>query len=98
MVRRRLRVGTDFSGLEAPLIALYFLLVRCGIELDHEFSCDNMPACQRMIAHCHNPAVLYASVQNRDVFAMSKVDLYLAGFPCQAYSTLGLQQVAMHSC
>ena len=42
-----LRVGTDCSGLEAPLIALEYL----GVPYTHQFSCDNDKYIKQTISH-----------------------------------------------
>ena len=80
-----LSVGTDFSGLEAPIIALKTL------RLDHEhlFSSDNNKACQKIINHCYGPTHLHEDVSGRDTSGMPRVDLYIFGFPCQPFSRMG---------
>lgn len=86
-----LRIGTDFSGIEAPLIALRKL----GVAYVSVFACDNNGACKKIIKHCFNPQFLYADIKGRDIASMPSVDVYIFGFPCQPYSTAGKQQGVM---
>lgn len=79
-------LGTDFSGLCAPSHALKQL------QVDHRyaFACDIEPACRKVLAFCHNPRVIYGDIRSRDSSATPGCDLYVSGFPCQAFSSLGL--------
>ena len=78
-------VGTDFSGMEMPVIALRKLNVRHR----HVFSSDNNKACRKLIKHVFKPKRLYKDVVVRNVHTTPGCDLYTSGFPCQAYSSLG---------
>ena len=85
--RRRslLRVATDFSGIDTPLIALQKL----HVPYHHLFSCDNSRVAQKVLKTCHNADTLYRDVRERDVANMAQVDLFVFGWPCQPFSTLG---------
>ena len=78
------RVGTDCSGIEAPIIALQNL----NISFDHEFSCDCDIHVQNTIKANFKPKILYDNIFNRDISNIPDIDLYIAGFPCQPFSTI----------
>lgn len=83
---RPLRVGTDCSGMETPLMALKKL----GVAYQHEFSCDIDKNVKKTIfANCP-PKVFYDDLMSRDNETAPAVDLYVAGFPCQSFSLAGL--------
>ena len=73
-----LSVGTDCSGMEAPIQALRNL----DVVHHQEFACDNDPLVLKTIVANHSPAELYKNVQGRDNSKVPYVDLYVAGFPC----------------
>lgn len=80
----RIRVGTDCSGIEAPIVALKLL----GIPFDHMFSSDIDENCRKVIQMNFRPRKMYTDVTKRDHSLLPKLDLYVAGFPCQAFSGL----------
>ena len=47
----KLKIGTDCSGIEAPIVALNLL----GIKYSHEFSCDNDKYAKETIMHNYKP-------------------------------------------
>lgn len=80
-----LRVGTDFSGMDAPLEALKQL----KIPYKHVFSCDIDKHCQKTILANTNPDHLYTDISTRDVMTVPDVDLYVFTPPCVAFSIAG---------
>lgn len=82
---KKISIGTDCSGIEAPIQALELL----DIEVDHLFSCDNDRHAIESIKANYNPKHIYNDILNRDHSKLPYVDLYVAGFPCQTFSTLG---------
>jgi len=85
-----LRIGTDCSGMETPVMALQEL----GVAYDHKFSCDIDKNVKKQILQNFPPAVWYDDLMTRDNQASSTpaVDLYVAGFPCQPFSAAGLKK------
>lgn len=78
-----LRVGTDCSGIEAPIQALEQL----GIQYKHVFSCDNNKHVIESIKANYNPETVYTDIYNRN--NVEDIDLYVCGFPCQPFSSAG---------
>ena len=84
----RLTIGTDCSGMEAPIQALR----RMGIAHIHEFSCDSSPQVRRTIDTDFPHKVMYTDVTERDNRLTPYTDVCVAGFPCQPFSIAGLGQ------
>ena len=80
-----LSVGTDCSGIEAPIHALELL----GIKVNHKFSSDIDKFVISSIKANYNPEIIYDNIMTRNHNTLPHVDLYVAGFPCQAFSSLG---------
>ena len=81
-----LKVGTDCSGIEAPIQALKNL----GIDFKHIFSSEIDASCIETIQANAPPDVLYdGDIRERDNTKTPKVDLYVCGFPCQPFSNAG---------
>ncbi|CAJ1353372.1 unnamed protein product [Effrenium voratum] len=85
---RPIRIGTDCSGMETPVMALRALKV----EYEHMFSCDIEKSVKEQILANFPPKVWFDDLMARDNDSRStpSVDLYVAGFPCQSFSAAGL--------
>ena len=84
--RARLRLGTDFSGLEVVCVALD----RLGVSYSHVFSCESNKAARALIEHQRRPQHLFKNVKDRDPAREDlSVDLFVLGPPCQPYSKAG---------
>ncbi len=81
---RKFTVGTDCSGMEAPIQAL----INMRLNFEHSFSCDFDHRVRATITANFNPGVLYEDITTRDNAAMMSVDVYVAGFPCQPFPRL----------
>ena len=84
---RPIRVGTDFSGLETPSLALS--AIEPPVNFNLEFICEQDPALRAFAVAAHRPRVVYDDILSRDIDAMPRVDIYIAGPPCQAFSAAG---------
>lgn len=80
-----LSIGTDCSGIEAPVQAL----LQLGIEFQHKWACDIDKFARQSIQANYTPDVLYEDITSRDHSTLPYVDIYVCGFPCQAFSLLG---------
>lgn len=84
-LRRIVRVGTDFSGLDVVV----YILARLGIDFEHVFSCDSRKVARKFVQAEHTPKIFYDDIRSRDNSQTPSVDLYVWGPPCQSFSTAG---------
>jgi len=80
-----LRVGTDCSGIKAPIMALQMM----NIPFSHEFSSDIDTDCIASIKANYNPKIIFGDIRNRKLEDIPDIDLYVCGFPCQPFSIAG---------
>ena len=81
-----MRIGTDFSGIGSPEMALKLL----GIEHKQVFACEiDKYARKSHRAIYGEDYKLYEDITKRDHTEVEQLDLYVAGFPCQAFSMAG---------
>ena len=79
------RIGTDCSGIEAPLQALQPL----GISHHHVFSSDIDKYAIQSINANYDPDIIFGDITKRDTNDVPDIDIYVCGFPCQAFSIAG---------
>lgn len=89
-----LRVGTDCSGIEAPIQALRQL----DIPFKHVFSSEIDKYCIKSIKANYHPEILFGDpdgqfkdgdITKRKIEDVPDIDLYVCGFPCQPFSQAG---------
>jgi DNA (cytosine-5)-methyltransferase 1 len=78
-------IGTDCSGIEAPIQALQQL----GIPFEHKWSCEIDNAARQSILANYHPEIVYEDITTRDHSQLPDVDIYVCGFPCQSFSLMG---------
>jgi DNA (cytosine-5)-methyltransferase 1 len=78
-------IGTDCSGIEAPIEALKQL----GIPFQHKWSCEIDKFARQSILANYEPEILYEDITKRDHSQLPDVDIYVCGFPCQSFSLMG---------
>ena len=77
------RVGTDCSGLEAPLLSLQVL----GVPHSHVFSSEINKRKRKFIETNFKHCKVYGDMMRRGE-EPPRCDLYVCGFPCKPFSTL----------
>ena len=86
-----LKVGTDCSGIEAPIQALE----QMNKSFVHKFSSDIDKFCIKSIKANYNPEIIFGDkegdypegdIRKRNIDEVPDIDLYVAGFPCQPFS------------
>jgi DNA (cytosine-5)-methyltransferase 1 len=83
-----IRLATDCSGMEVPMMALKNL----GVSTTHAFACDIDKDAKKTILANSSPQIFYDNLCTRDNNDAPSADLYVAGFPCQPFSAAGLKQ------
>ena len=83
-----IRIGTDCSGIESPIVALKKLKV----PFEHKFICDMNPKCKKTIMVNFKPELFVDDMLTRDINDVPDIDLYVCGFPCQSFSSSGLRK------
>ena len=89
-----MRVGTDCSGIEAPIQAL----IQMNISFTHVFSSETNKFCIESIKANYEPEIIFGDkdgsfpegdITKRNINDVPDIDLYICGFPCQPFSSAG---------
>lgn len=80
-----IKIGTDCSGIEAPIEALKQL----NIPFEHTFSCEKDPYALQSIKANYEPQKIYTDITKRKHSLLPNIDIYVCGFPCQPFSLMG---------
>ena len=85
-----IRFATDCTGIDAPYHALANILPD-GVAVQYEFASDIDPRVRAYLQSISNvPQITFEDIVLRtDNTPYCDLDLYVAGFPCQSFSTLG---------
>lgn len=92
-----LRISCDCAGIEAPIQALKKL----KIPFKHVWSADIDQKCIKQIKANFKPQRIYGdpsgpykdgNITRRDNSKLPDIDLYMCGFPCQPFSSMGEKQ------
>ena len=79
-------IGTDCSGIEAPIQAL----IQLKIPYKQLWSCDiDSYARKSAEANYPKPKRIYNDIMDRNHKELPHVDIYVCGFPCQSFSMAG---------
>jgi DNA (cytosine-5)-methyltransferase 1 len=79
-----LKIGTDCSGIEAPIMALQVM----SIPHIHQFSCEIDESAKESIKANYAPSIQYDDITTRKHKELPSIDGYFCGFPCQSFSGL----------
>lgn len=80
-----IRIGTDCSGIEAPIQALKQL----KIKFRHVWSCEIDKYARQSILANYKPEIMYEDILTRNHSKLTDIDMYVCGFPCQSFSLMG---------
>ena len=83
-----IKMGSDFSGLDAAAAALK----RMGVKYSSEFMCDNSKHSKNILSNVYAPKRFFDDIMDRDEEALPDVDLYIWTPPCQDVSPVGQRQ------
>ena len=78
-------VGTDCSGIDAPI----FAFKKLRIPISHEFSCDIDKFAKQSILANFKPKVFFDDIHRDHKREAIHTTFYFLGFPCQAFSSAG---------
>jgi DNA (cytosine-5)-methyltransferase 1 len=81
-----IKIGTDCSGIEAPIEALKKICDTYGLSFEHVFSSEIDKYALKYIRDNHTPKIIFGDMTKRDINDVPDIDLYISGFPCQPFS------------
>ena len=81
-----IKIGTDCSGIEAPIEALKKICDKYDLNFTHEFSSEIDKYALEYIKDNHKPQIIFGDMTKRNIDDVPDIDLYVSGFPCQPFS------------
>ena len=81
-----IKIGTDCSGIEAPIEALKKICDKYDLSFTHVFSSEIDKYALQYIKDNHNPNIIFGDMTKRNINDVPDIDLYVSGFPCQPFS------------
>jgi len=81
-----IKIGTDCSGIEAPIEALKKICNVYDLSFEHIFSSEIDKYAVQYIKDNHEPNILFSDMTKRNIKDVPNIDLYVSGFPCQPFS------------
>ena len=88
--REPITVGTFCSGTDAPIFALR----QAGIPHRHVFSAETNKHARTFIQANCPPETLYGDIMALDLATVPRVDLFVAGPPCQPFSGMNQKRIS----
>lgn len=88
---RVVRIGTDFSGLDAMVHGLRHAITNSGVVMTamHVFACDKLRSIKKLQEGFFKPLRYDHDITLRDVNYCEYVDVYSFTAPCQSFSRAG---------
>ena len=81
-----IKIGTDCSGIEAPIEALKKISDKYDLDFTHIFSSEIDKYALQYIKDNHKPNIIFGDMTKRNINDVPDIDLYVSGFPCQPFS------------
>ena len=81
-----IKIGTDCSGIEAPIEALKKISDTYDLSFTHVFSSEIDKYAIQYIRDNHKPKIIFGDMTKRNINNVPDIDLYISGFPCQPFS------------
>ena len=91
--REPITVGTFCSGTDAPIFALR----QAGIPHRHVFSAETNKHARTFIQANCPPETMYDDIMSLDLATVPRVDLFVAGPPCQPFSGMNRKNSVRHT-
>ena len=63
----KVKVGTDCSGIEAPIEALKKIKSKYSVDFEHSFSSETNKYAIDCIKENNNPKILFGDIQKRNI-------------------------------
>lgn len=86
--------ATDCTGIDAPLHCIKSILEGQDVDVQYLFASEIHPKLRHFLKTITpTPGIIFNNIKDRSHNEQySNIDLYVAGFPCQSFSTLGKRQ------